>query len=146
AVAGLRDRGLDGEFVAVFSQAVQNAQLASHLALGHARRAELLDISRMAGAKAVGYEAAERRTDGLRRRDAEHDLGRGVEDEYGLRFVDGDDGFHRRTDDAHHPRFAQALPVLPRRPIRGCVLFHGRISPGTFYRRRQPSPSCAPWP
>ncbi len=109
----LGNGGLDGEFLPVGAQAADRPER-PHAAVGDAGRLEPGDMLAMAGAMALGHQALDGRADGLRRGDAEHPFGGGIEQHDPLLLVDRDEGVHRRLDDALHSKAAFRQGVLGR--------------------------------
>ncbi len=106
-LAGLRDRGLDGELGAVGAHRPQRGRVA-HAPAGDAGAAELLDVGVVRGAVALRQEAVQRCADRLLAPHAEDLLGGAIEQHHVLRCVHGDDGVHRRVHDGVQARLALA--------------------------------------
>jgi hypothetical protein len=99
ALGDLRDRGIDGKFLAVGAQPRDDA-LVAHAPGRGAGLAELLHVPVVRGAETLRDEALQGRTQRLGLRDAEHLLGCRVEEDDLVRLVDGDDRVHGRLEDS----------------------------------------------
>ena len=102
-LADLRDRGLDRKLLAVGAQAPQHARVA-HAPVGDAGAAEPLHVRAVRRAEARGDELFQSGAERVVLRAAEQLLRRAVELHDALRFVDRDDGVHRRVHDGGEPR------------------------------------------
>lgn len=101
---GLRDRGIDGKFVAIGTNAKDGIE-AAHPAASGVGFAKITYVAGMLNAKALGDETIERGTKGKRRLTAEHHLGSRIEHGDAVVGVYGNDGIHRRSDDRGEPSF-----------------------------------------
>ena len=79
----------------------------NYLSYFEAGRVEWLRKRGVTGAKALRHEAGERSSERLGRRTVEQTFGHRIEHDDTLVFVDRDDRFHRRPDDAEQSCFAK---------------------------------------
>ncbi len=105
AVDRLRDRSLDGKFGAIAAQRIEGT-LSPHLSFGNASDTETTDVFLMCIAVPRRNEIAKGTADGIARVATKQRFGHRVEQDNTLIAVDGNNGFHRRSNDAGEPLFA----------------------------------------
>src|SRR5262249_53099616 len=91
---GLRNRSLDGEFLAISAQTPQRTQ-GTHRSSRGTRITKAPDMCAVRCMEAFWDETVDGAPDCILHRAAKHFLGSGVEHNNSLSVIDGDDGVHR---------------------------------------------------